>query len=63
MPDGMPSTVARRDCPAVAVNGIVATGAAAVISPVVSSSGAPRLDGRSRADGVVPDMIACDLRW
>ena len=36
---GMPSTVARTDCPAVAVNGILATGCAAVISPVVSSSG------------------------
>jgi hypothetical protein len=37
----MPSTVARTDVPAVALNGILATGLAAVISPVVSSSVAP----------------------
>ena len=51
-PDGMPSTVARMLCPAVPVNGIEATGAAAVISPVVLISGGPRVTGRSRADGV-----------
>ena len=40
-PDGIPSTVARTVCPAVAVNGMLATGCAAVISPVVSITGAP----------------------
>jgi hypothetical protein len=42
-PPGMPSTVARMVCPAVPANGIVAIGAAAVISPVVSTSVAPAL--------------------
>ena len=49
-PDGIPSTVARMVCPAAPVNGIEATGCAAVISPVVSSSGGAEGDGRSRAD-------------
>ncbi len=40
-PDGIASTIARIVCPAVPVNGIFATGCAAVISPVVSISGSP----------------------
>ena len=62
-PDGIPSTVARTDCPAVPVNGIEATGCAAVISPVVSISGAPSAAGGAVPMAAVPDMIACDLRW
>ena len=62
-PDGMPSTVARTACPAVAVNGIAATGCAAVISPVVSTSGAPSWTAGAAPMAFVPDMIACDLRW
>ena len=61
-PDGMPSTVARRFCPTVAVNGIEATGCAAVISPVLSTSGAPSAAGVTPI-ALAPDMIACDLRW
>ena len=62
-PDGMPSTVARTDCPAVAVNGIVASGAASVISPVVSNSGVPSWTSGAEPMALVPLMIACDLRW
>ena len=62
-PPGMPSTVARIDVPAVALNGIVATGAAPVISPVVSSSVAPRVTGGAAMMAPVPFMIAADLRW
>ena len=51
-PDGIPSTVARRAWPAVTVNGMLATGAAAVISPVVLSSGAP-----TWAAGAVPMRV------
>ena len=40
-PPGMPSTVAKIRWPAVPLNGIEATGAAAVISPVDSTIGAP----------------------
>src|ERR1700754_2791560 len=62
-PDGIPSTVATTDCPAVAVNGIAATGAAAVISPVVSTTGSPRTGGGAEPMAPVPNMIADDLRW
>ena len=60
-PDGIASTVARMVCPAVPVNGIVATGCAAVISPVVSSTGAP--NPGTEPMSLVPAMIACALRW
>ena len=46
-----------------AVNGIAATGCAAVISPVVSISGAPSTAGGAEPMSPVPDMIAIDLRW
>ena len=62
-PDGMASTVVSRVCPAVAVNGMLATGAAAVISPVVSRSGAPVVAAGAVPMAFVPYMIACDLRW
>ena len=62
-PDGMASTVARMLCPAVPVNGILAIGAAAVISPVVSSSGGAERAAGAEPMAAVPDMIACDLRW
>ena len=61
-PPGMPSTVARMAWPAVPVNGMLATGCAAVISPVVSISGAPRTTGGAEPMAFVPAMIACDLR-
>ncbi len=61
--DGTPSTVARMTCPAVAVNGMLATGCAAVISPVVSISGAPKVAAGATPMPAVPFMIACDLRW
>ena len=40
-PEGIASTIARIVCPAVPVNGSLAIGCAAVISPVVSISGSP----------------------
>src|SRR5262249_42531895 len=61
-PDGIASTVARTDCPAVAVNGMLATGAAAVISPVVLTSVSVRPAGVPPI-GSPPDIVACDLRW
>jgi hypothetical protein len=46
------------------VNGIAATGCAAVISPfVMLISGGRRVAGGVEPMPVVPDMIACDLRW
>ncbi len=62
-PPGMPSTVAKIRWPAVPLNGIEATGAAAVISPVDSTSGAPYWAGGAVPMPPVPDRIACDLRW
>ena len=59
----MPSTVARMLWPAVPVNGIEATGCAAVISPVVSIRLGPTVEGGAEPIAVVPFMIACDLRW
>ena len=49
--------------PAVTVNVWRQTGAAAVISPVVSSSGAPVCAAGAVPMAFEPDMIACDLRW
>jgi hypothetical protein len=62
-PPGIPLTIARMLCPAVPVNGIEATGCAAVISPVVSISSGPSVTGGVEPMAVVPFMIACDLRW
>ena len=62
-PDGIPSTTAAMDWPAVAVNGIASTSVGPVISPVVSISGAPSTAGGAEPIAPVPNMIACDLRW
>ena len=45
------------------MNGIEATGCAAVISPVLLISGAPSWTSGAAPMAFEPDMIACDLRW
>ena len=62
-PLGMPFTVARMVCPAVPVYGMLATGCAAVISPVVEKMTGPSVVGGVAPMPVVPFMVACDLRW
>ena len=62
-PDGLASTVARICWPAVAVNGMRATGAADVISPSELKIGAPIVALGAVPMAFVPYRIADDLRW
>ena len=63
-PHGTPSTVARMRCPAVPLNGIEATGARGRdLARGVERAGRRGWTAGAEPMPVVPDMIACDLRW
>ena len=62
-PPGIPLTIARYCTPASPVNGIEATGCAAVISPVLFASRGPKAAVAVEPIPAVPFMVACALRW